>query len=207
MSYYRENQMIRHFPNLQELHQGMKFAVILFLAASSCVSSLAHNQAHQKGVGQLAEVGSVCVFMDTGCPIARYHTRTLRLLHEEYAGKGIRFAAVFPAANTTEKSLQAYVEKYKFPLKAILDPGQARARALKATIVPEVFVFDRNEKLIYRGRIDDRFAAVGKRRPLTRTHDLADVLRALSASETIEPRKTKAIGCAITFRQKDTSRE
>ncbi|MCH1421255.1 MAG: hypothetical protein L7W40_13215, partial [Akkermansiaceae bacterium] len=104
-------------------------------------------------------------------------------------------------------SLQTYVEKYKFPLKAILDPGQARARALKATIVPEVFVFDRDEKLIYRGRIDDHFAAVGKRRPLTRTHDLADVLRALSASETIEPRKTKAIGCAITFRQKDTSRE
>ena len=185
----------------------MKFAVILFLAASSCVSSLAHDQDHQKGVGQLAEVGSVCVFMDTGCPIARYHTRTLRLLHEEYAGKGIRFTAIFPAANITEKSLQAYVEKYKFPLKAILDPGQARARALKATIVPEVFVFDQNEKLIYRGRIDDRFAAVGKRRPLTRTHDLADVLRALSASETIEPRKTKAIGCAITFRQKDTTRE
>lgn len=207
MSYYRKNQMVRHFPNLQELHQGVKFAVILFLAAFSCVSSLARDQAHQEGVGQSAEVGSVCVFMDTGCPIARYHTRTLRLLHEEYAGKGIRFTAVFPAANTTEKSVQKYVEKYKFPLKAILDPGQARARALKATIVPEVFVFDRDEKLIYRGRIDDRFVAVGKRRPLTRTHDLADVLRALSASETIEPRKTKAIGCTITFRQKDTSRE
>ena len=106
MSYYKENQMIRHFPNLQELHQGMKFAAILFLAAFSCVSSLAHDQDHQKGVGQSAEVGSVCVFMDTGCPIARYHTRTLRLLHEDNP--------LSPPSDPVQRRLQSPPAKSKF---------------------------------------------------------------------------------------------
>ena len=153
------------------------------------------------------EIGSVCVFMDTGCPIARYHTRTLRLLYKEYSKKGIRFTAIFPAANATRESVRAYAEKFEFPLDVTLDPDQSRARVLGATTVPEVFVFDRRKKLVYRGRIDDRFAAVGKRRPRARTHDLAEALRALSVGEQIELRRTEPVGCPITFRKKKNPHE
>jgi len=160
---------------------------------------LADSDAKEKE--QAAIIASVTVFMDTGCPIARYHTRTLRILHEKYSQKGIRFTAFFPATNTTLEAIQSFTKKFKFPLKSVPDPGQKKARTLGATIVPEVFVFDRNQKLIYQGRIDDRFASVGKRRPKTRSNDLADVLRTLAAGEKPTPRQTKAIGCAITFRK------
>ena len=197
----KENQRftLPSFP--QGLHQGMNFWAKFLVLAFCSLPFLVLGEEAKKGPNQALELGSVCVFMDTGCPIARYHTRTLRILHEEYSNKGIRFTAVFPAANTTQETIEAYAKKYKFPLKVVLDPGQTRARTLKATIVPEVFVFDRKQKLIYRGRIDDHFAAVGKRRPLTRTHDLADVLRALIAGEQLKTRQTKPIGCAITFRK------
>jgi len=189
----------------QKLPIGMHFRTMFFGFVLSSLPFVVLGEEAKKGPKQPVEVGSVCVFMDTGCPIARYHTRTLRMLHEEYSKKGIRFTAVFPAANTTQEAIRAFAEKYKFPLKAILDPEQTRARTLKATVVPEVFVFDQNQKLIYRGRIDDRFASVGKRRPVTRTHDLADVLRALTAGEQIETRRTEPIGCTITFRKKEKS--
>ncbi|MDB4438145.1 redoxin domain-containing protein [bacterium] len=161
--------------------------------------SLAEDDNREKE--EIAEMASVIVFMDTGCPIARYHARTLRILHEEYSQKGIRFTALFPAASATPQSIEAFTKKFQFPLKSLPDAGQKKAQTLEATTVPEVFVFDRNEKLIYRGRIDDRFAAVGKRRPNTRKHDLADILRSLSGGEKPKPRQTEAIGCAITFRQ------
>jgi hypothetical protein len=52
-------------------------------------------------------------------------------------------------------------------------------------------------RLVYRGRIDDRFAALGKSRPVARTRDVEDVLAALARGEAVPTRTTTAVGCAI----------
>jgi hypothetical protein len=70
---------------------------------------------------------------------------------------------------------------------------------LKATTVPEVFLFDGEEQLLYRGRIDDTYAGIGKKRPQARTHDLRDRLDALVAHKPIAFAHLPAVGCPITF--------
>jgi hypothetical protein len=52
-------------------------------------------------------------------------------------------------------------------------------------------------KLIYRGRIDDRYPTLGTTRAQPTHRDLADVLAAVAAGRVPPPRFTKAIGCAI----------
>lgn len=67
------------------------------------------------------------------------------------------------------------------------------------TVMPEVVVYaEKTDKIIYQGRIDNLFAAIGKRRSKATEHDLRDCLLKIQKAETILPRKTEAFGCYLT---------
>jgi len=52
-------------------------------------------------------------------------------------------------------------------------------------------------RMVYRGRIDDRYVDFGRSRPAPTTRDLRAVLQALAAGSTLTPRTTPAVGCFI----------
>lgn len=145
------------------------------------------------------DAGRVVVLLEPGCPIARYHLATLRELHETFAAKGFAFQGYVPNALATKASVSSYRKKFEIPFPIEADPQQIKASELRATIVPEVFVYNKEETLVYRGRIDDTFAAVGKRRPKARSHELKDTLIALLTDKPIPTAQTKPVGCPITF--------
>lgn len=149
-------------------------------------------------------IGKVVAFLEPGCPIARYHTATLRRCHEDYGPQGILFEGCVPNALATEASIARYIETYQLPFPVRPDALLEEARARGVTTVPEVLVYDKDERLVYRGRIDDTFAGIGKRRPVARTHDLADTLKALVDGKKLDPRTTEAVGCKLTFPPKIT---
>ena len=60
----------------------------------------------------------------------------------------------------------------------------------------KVVVLNRDGMALYRGRIDNTYK-IGKRRRVTTSHDLRDVLETLAKGEDLEPKITKAIGCLI----------
>jgi hypothetical protein len=66
-----------------------------------------------------------------------------------------------------------------------------------ATITPEAAVYDSRGRLIYRGRIDDRYSAVGVERATATRHDLQDAIAAAVAGKPVTPRFTQAVGCYI----------
>ena len=51
--------------------------------------------------------------------------------------------------------------------------------------------------MLFRSRIDNRQAALGKRRPAATVFDLRDTLDAVLAGKPIKPRTTEVIGCYI----------
>ena len=55
----------------------------------------------------------------------------------------------------------------------------------------------REWKLVYHGRIDDRFIDFGKSRPEATVHDLQNAIDAALAGRKVTPAETKAIGCYI----------
>lgn len=82
---------------------------------------------------------------------------------------------------------------YQFPY--VLDEGAKMASAFGATKTPDLFLFNGDMELVYRGAIDDSprdASAVEKRYILTAMEALAD-------GETIDPTTTKSIGCTIKF--------
>jgi hypothetical protein len=58
-------------------------------------------------------------------------------------------------------------------------------------------VFDPNGQLVYHGRIDDRFPALGQERPTATSHELKDVIDAMLAGKSVPYATAPAVGCRI----------
>ena len=73
----------------------------------------------------------------------------------------------------------------------MLDPQHRLVKLAKATVTPEAVVFGKNGEVLYRGRIDDQYAALGKKRAAATRHDLFDALDAITAGKPVKGRKPK----------------
>jgi hypothetical protein len=52
-------------------------------------------------------------------------------------------------------------------------------------------------RIVYRGRIDDRYVDLGVERPKATTRDLADALAAVVSGKPVPQAVTQAVGCFI----------
>jgi peroxiredoxin len=88
----------------------------------------------------------------------------------------------------------ASAEAWGFPF--LFDESQAVARAFGAVCTPDLFVFDAQKRLAYRGRFDD--ARPGKPTPVT-GKDLQAALDALAAGNRPGPQQVPSLGCSIKW--------
>jgi hypothetical protein len=109
------------------------------------------------------------------------------------------FHIVFPHEVSRDSSIKDFLISYGLNLPYRIDYHQQFAKKFGITITPEVAVVSKlDERLIYRGRIDNQFVEIGKRRRVPTTDDLNLVLKNASKTITIYP-FTKAVGCLINF--------
>jgi hypothetical protein len=85
---------------------------------------------------------------------------------------------------------------YGGAMEALRDPAHALVKFTKATITPEAAVVA-GGRVVYRGRIDDRYVDLGVERPSPTVHDLADALAAVLAGKPVPHATTQAVGCFI----------
>jgi peroxiredoxin len=153
------------------------------------------------GVTSFAQIKTtrvtVYVFLSETCPICQSYTFTLKDLYLQYKDRNIQFVGVFPNYYSTEKSIADFKEKYAIPFDLILDKNGSIVRHFNATITPEVFVESSDKKIIYSGRIDDSFYAVGKKRTIVTSSELANVLYMIAGNSPVTINNTTAVGCII----------
>ena len=86
---------------------------------------------------------------------------------------------------------------YAFPY--LLDESQAVAKAYRAACTPDFYLFDRQHRLVYRGRFDDtRPQQTPPQVPHGR--DLRGAVEALLAGRTVPPDQRPSIGCNIKWK-------
>ena len=139
---------------------------------------------------------TVLLFVMTDCPISNRYAPELRRLHEEFAGTA-RFWLVYVDAQRPIGELREHRASFGYPFGALRDVDGALVALAGATVTPEVAVFDAGQRMIYRGRIDDRFVSFGVARAAPRTRDLHDRLTRVAAGETVAFSETRAVGCYI----------
>jgi len=106
------------------------------------------------------DAGTLVVFSCNTCPwVIRWEDRYVSLA-DEYIPRGIGMitvnsnAAQFSGDDSIEEMIShARENNYNFPYAQ--DPGSELAAAFGATKTPHIYLFDGNDKLVYRGAIDD----------------------------------------------------
>ena len=93
----------------------------------------------------------------------------------------------------SREAMRNYAEGQKYNWPYVIDKNHALADAFGANRTPEVFLFDKNAKLVYHGAIDDNPTDGNA---VTRQH-LREAIKELSAGKDITVKETRSVGCAI----------
>ena len=140
----------------------------------------------------------VMIFIRTDCPISNRYAPEIRRLHEKFASSGVAFWLVYPDAGEAVEVIRQHVKDYEYRLRVLRDPRHALVKMAGVRVTPEAAVFVAG-RLVYRGRIDNRFVAFGKARPAPTAHDLEDVIAAVLKGRTPATEiTTPAVGCFIS---------
>ena len=88
-----------------------------------------------------------------------------------------------------------FVAEHELAFPVIVDRNGELARRLKPAHVPEAFVLDGEGNLRYRGRIDDTYPELGRRRLEATDDTLADAVNAVLDGNPVAQPQTEAVGC------------
>jgi peroxiredoxin len=174
----------------------LAFLSLFYLAPFQAYSDW--NQPHQMASGDSL---TVYVFLEDECLISQFYTPELTRLFNKYNTQHVGFLGYFPNFSSDTNSIDAFAIQFKleFPLQS--DYQKDWTRKFGVTVTPEVVVMDhRTDQLIYRGRIDDSYVRVGKRKLNPQHHDLEESIDAWISHQNAETIvTTQAIGCFINF--------
>ncbi len=149
------------------------------------------------------EKGTVVMFICNHCPYVIHVNDELVRLANDYLPKGIGFAAIssndvvqYPQDGPDKMRQRALELGYPFPY--LFDETQAVARAYDAACTPDFYLFDDQDKLVYRGRLDA--SRPGSDLPVTGA-DLRAALDALLERRPIPETQYPSMGCNIKWKQ------
>lgn len=139
---------------------------------------------------------TVLLFLSTECPISSGYVPTLNRLADQWKDDPrVAFYGVISDRSVTRNAAAKYAKEYEIAFPLLLDASGLLARQLMPTHVPEAFVLDAHLQVKYRGRIDDLYADLGKRRAQATEHNLVDATSALLAGKVPAIAQTTPIGC------------
>ncbi len=156
------------------------------------------------------------VFTCDHCPTAQLYEGRIKQLAADYRGRGVAVVAIQPndpksvrldemgytdlSDSFAEMKIRAQYSRFNFPY---LYDGETQAVARKygPTATPHVFVFDRERKLRFEGRLDS-----SAREALAKIHDTRDALDALLAGKAVPVATTPTFGCSIKWASKEEGR-
>lgn len=150
-------------------------------------------------IGQTADSIQVYVFLAETCPICRSTTIEMKSLYSSYHSRGIGFRGVFPAAKMSTAQTRAdFAKKYNIPYPLQGDAGQVLTKKYAASITPEIVVVrTRDNAILYRGKVDNSYEAIGRRREVVTEHYLRDALESILRGKRISITRTEPVGCFI----------
>ena len=171
-------------------------------------------------IHQLADYGSspilVVVFTCNHCPIAQMYEQRIQRLEADYRNRGVAVVAIQPndpkairideldssdiSDTLDEMKIRVAYKNLHYPY---LYDGETQSvtRAYGPQATPHVFIFDKDRKLRYEGRMDNSY-----RKELVTSEDARNAIDALLAGREVPVKKTGVFGCSTKWQEKEASR-
>jgi len=146
--------------------------------------------------------GLLVLFICAHCPYVKHVEKGLAAFGKDYSGKQMGIVAIssndaetYPEDNPAGLKRQAETHGFSFPY--LYDVTQNVARSYKAACTPDIFLFDSDFKLVYRGQFDG--SRPGNGVPVT-GEDLRAATDAVLAGKKPSQDQRASIGCNIKWK-------
>jgi len=138
----------------------------------------------------------IFIFTRTDCPISNRYAPEVRRLFEKFAAGGMTFWLVYADPDESPAEIRRHLKAYGYGPGVLRDLRHDLVKLTGVRVTPEAAVFVAG-RMLYRGRIDDRYVAFGRERSAPTTHDLEMALTAILGGKDVAQPTTTAIGCFI----------
>ena len=142
------------------------------------------------------------VFMCNHCPYVIHIRAGLAQLARDYLPRNVGMVGInsndvanYPADSPANMKQEVQSAGYIFPY--LYDETQAVAKSYRAACTPDIFLFDKNQKLVYRGQFDASRPNSGI--PVT-GNDLRSALDTVLAGKPVTEKQVVSIGCNIKWK-------
>jgi len=142
---------------------------------------------------------NVLVFVSSDCPVSNGYAPEIQRICADAGPKGARCTLVYEDVSIEAAAVRAHRTEYRYrDVPAVIDGDRAIAKRAGATVTPQAVVINAAGSVLYRGRIDNQYAALGKPRRVVTSHDLRDAIDAVLSGKPVSHAETEAIGCFIS---------
>ena len=150
----------------------------------------------------LGTPASVVAFICNHCPYVIHIRDQLAEFGRWCEEGGVKMVAISSNDVATypqdgPEAMAAEAQRVGYPFPYLYDETQAVARAFLAACTPDLYVFDAQGKLAYRGQFDDSRPGNGK--PVT-GRDVRQAVAALLAGKEPDPKQRPSIGCSLKWK-------
>lgn len=147
-------------------------------------------------------VGTIILFICNHCPYVIHINPILIKISKKYKNLGVNTIAIssndvdkYPEDSPLKMNKHAKANKYDFPY--LYDETQEIAKIYDAACTPDIYLYNSNNLLVYRGQIDD--SRPGNNEPLTGgdlIHAIECLINKVENTKTQKP----SIGCNIKWK-------
>lgn len=143
--------------------------------------------------------GFLVIFMCNHCPYVQAKIDSIVKLHERFKDK---IAVIGVNSNDPEypgegmENMKKFAQDRGINFPYLLDDTQEIAKTYGATCTPDPFLFDKEMKLVFHGRIDNALTLDDRPTEQTMENNIQKMLKGEKIEEGFEP----SIGCSIKWR-------
>ncbi|MEO1007804.1 MAG: thioredoxin family protein [Planctomycetota bacterium] len=144
----------------------------------------------------------VVAFICNHCPFVKHIMEEIGRLGRDCTAKGLGFVAIMPNDVQTHpddapERMHEVAQEHGFSFPYLYDADQSVAKAYRAACTPDFYVFDANQRLVYRGQLDA--SRPGNDEPVT-GHDLRMAIEAAMTGQEQNPAQQPSTGCSIKWK-------
>jgi peroxiredoxin len=144
-------------------------------------------------------------FLSHHCPYVTHIRKGFAAFAAEYLDRGLAIVGIcandadmFPEDGPDGMRIEAASAGYTFPY--VFDATQAAAKAFRAACTPDLFLFDREGRLAYRGQFDDSRPRTARPVPVT-GKDLRSESDDVLSGVPVSSDQKSSIGCNIKWKR------
>ena len=148
------------------------------------------------------EKGTLVIFICNHCPFVLHAIDEIVMIANDYRVQGIGIVAIssndvvkYPQDTPDKMADFALENKIDFPY--LYDETQEVAKAYDAACTPDFYLFDTQDKLVYRGQLDD--SRPGNGIPISGS-DLRNAIDSIIYNRKMNPNQKPSIGCNIKWK-------